>query len=330
MVLAPVVRERKGEYGKLLEEMRQRGLRARGRRRRAAPARRGDRARQEVQARHLDRRRPPGDEGGRAQAPRGVGRGGLAARRRAGRGRDRSTGGRRARSPGGEARARGSSAGRAPASAARSLRLLARSSPASTAAPRCPSSSRGSSPSTRPHGACERCHGLGFQRVIDPELVVPDPTLSIAEGALRAVDEGGTRVYYRRLLEAVAEANGIDTDVALAATCRSADRELLPRRHRRRAPHGQLHATASAAGARYTVRFEGIAQRASSAATRRPTPRTPASGSRATWPMQPCPACDGARLRPESLAVEVGGLGIPEYTRALGARGRWSGSRRSS
>src|SRR4051794_33714406 len=33
-----------------------------------------------------------------------------------------------------------------------------------------------------PHGACERCHGLGFQRVIDPELVVPDPTLSLAEG----------------------------------------------------------------------------------------------------------------------------------------------------
>ena len=36
-----------------------------------------------------------------------------------------------------------------------------------------------------PHGACPRCHGLGFQRVVDPDLVVPDPTLSLAEGALQ-------------------------------------------------------------------------------------------------------------------------------------------------
>ena len=81
MVLAPVVRGRKGEYGRMLEEMRAQGYaRARGRRR-AAPARRGDRARQEVQARHLDRGRPAGDEGGGPQAPRRVDRGGVAARR---------------------------------------------------------------------------------------------------------------------------------------------------------------------------------------------------------------------------------------------------------
>ena len=62
-----------------------------------------------------------------------------------------------------------------------------------------------------PHGCCQRCHGLGFQRVIDPELIVPDPTLSISEGAL---DRGRRRprVYHRRLFEAVAEANGIDLD----------------------------------------------------------------------------------------------------------------------
>ena len=62
MVMAPVVRGRKGEYGKLLEQMRARGLLAGRGQRRAAAARRGDRPRQEVQARHLGRRRPPGDE----------------------------------------------------------------------------------------------------------------------------------------------------------------------------------------------------------------------------------------------------------------------------
>ena len=74
------------------------GLRPRARRRRASPAGRGDRARQEVQARHLDRRRPTGDEGGRPQAPRGVDRGGCAAGRRADRGRRTRTRARRSSS----------------------------------------------------------------------------------------------------------------------------------------------------------------------------------------------------------------------------------------
>src|SRR4051812_24379005 len=44
-----------------------------------------------------------------------------------------------------------------------------------------------------PHGACDRCHGLGFQRVVDPELVVPDPTLSLSEGALQPWRVGHSR-----------------------------------------------------------------------------------------------------------------------------------------
>ncbi len=63
-----------------------------------------------------------------------------------------------------------------------------------------------------PHGACERCHGLGFQRVIDPELCIPDPTLSISEGAL-ATWMGAASMYYRRLVEAVCEDRGIDIEV---------------------------------------------------------------------------------------------------------------------
>src|SRR5688572_17559519 len=59
------------------------GLGPRGGRRRAAAPRRGDQARQALQARHLDRDRSPGDEGGSAQAPRRVDRGGVLARRRA-------------------------------------------------------------------------------------------------------------------------------------------------------------------------------------------------------------------------------------------------------
>src|SRR5262249_41214181 len=65
-----------------------------------------------------------------------------------------------------------------------------------------------------PHGACERCHGLGFQRVVDPELVVPDPTLSLAEGVLQPWRTGHSR-YWKRLIEAVAD----DYDADLATPC---------------------------------------------------------------------------------------------------------------
>ena len=88
MVLAPIVRGRKGEYGKQLEELRVRGLHARQGRRRAAAARGGDRPRQEVQARHLGRGRPPDHAAGAAQAARRLGRDRGGAGRRHPRGRD--------------------------------------------------------------------------------------------------------------------------------------------------------------------------------------------------------------------------------------------------
>ena len=89
-----------------------------------------------------------------------------------------------------------------------------------------------------PHGCCQRCHGLGFQRVIDPELIVPDPTLSISEGALEPWTKAAS-VYHRRLLEAVAESNGIDIDVPWQDLSRARSRAAAER-HRRRAPHGLL------------------------------------------------------------------------------------------
>ncbi len=90
-----------------------------------------------------------------------------------------------------------------------------------------------------PHGACDRCHGLGFQRVIDPELVVPDPTLSLAEGALQPWNRGIT-AYWKRLIASVAEDLRRRRRQALveAEEERAGD---LPLRHRRGAPPRHLH-----------------------------------------------------------------------------------------
>jgi excinuclease ABC subunit A len=162
-----------------------------------------------------------------------------------------------------------------------------------------------------PHGCCQRCLGLGFQRVIDPELIVPDPTLSIAEGALQPWTKAAS-MYHRRLLEAVAEANGIDIDTPW---------QDLPGEHRELLLKGtgdERHTVSyrNRFGRRrvYTVRFDGMLS-----SLERRYENTDSDNTRdrieGLMALQPCPACGGARLRPESLAVTIDGLNIYEYTR---------------
>ena len=166
-----------------------------------------------------------------------------------------------------------------------------------------------------PHGCCPRCHGLGFQRVIDPELSVPDPTLSISQGALEPWTKAAS-MYHRRLLEAVAETNGIDINTPWQ-DLPQAQRDLLlegtgDERHtvsyRNRFGRRRV----------YTVRFDGMLR-----SLERRYENTDSDNTRerieGLMALQPCPACGGARLRPESLAVTVGGLNIYEYTQ-LSAR----------
>ena len=125
-----------------------------------------------------------------------------------------------------------------------------------------------------PHGACERCHGLGFQRVVDPDLVVPDPTLSLSEGALQPWRLGHSR-YWKRLVEAVAEDYGIDPTLpgrsSPTRTRRSSS--TAPAASATRSPtrtaSGDVAPTASASRGSSTT---------SSAATRRRTRRGPGEG----------------------------------------------------
>jgi len=166
-----------------------------------------------------------------------------------------------------------------------------------------------------PHGCCQTCLGLGFQRVIDPELIVPDPTLSISQGALEPWTRAAS-LYNRRLLEAVADANGIDPDTPWQ-DLPAIDRELLLE-----GTGGDRHTISyrNRFGRRrtYTVRFEGMLH-----SLHRRYEGTDSENTRerieSLMALQPCHACGGARLRPESLAVTVGGLNIWEYTK-LSAR----------
>ncbi|HEU4462656.1 MAG TPA: excinuclease ABC subunit UvrA, partial [Solirubrobacterales bacterium] len=161
-----------------------------------------------------------------------------------------------------------------------------------------------------PHGACDRCHGLGFQRVIDPELVVPDPTLSLAEGALQPWNRG-ISAYWKRLIAAVAEAYDVDVEKPWAKL-KAEEKEIFlygtgDERH-------QVSYTNRFGRRRsYKVRFEGIVNN-----LQRRYEETDSESNRERiegyMAEQPCPACHGARLRPESLAVKVGGISIAEYS----------------
>jgi excinuclease ABC subunit A len=174
-----------------------------------------------------------------------------------------------------------------------------------------------------PHGACERCHGLGFQRVIDPELVVPDPTLSLGEGALQPWNRGIT-AYWKRLIAAVAEEYGVDIDKPWSKL-KKAEKEIFLY-----GTGGERHQVSytNRFGRRrsYKVRFEGIVNN-----LERRYEETDSESNRERiegyMAEQPCPDCKGARLRPESLAVTVGGLSIAAYTElSARAASEWIGA----
>ncbi|HEU4448953.1 MAG TPA: excinuclease ABC subunit UvrA, partial [Gaiellaceae bacterium] len=162
-----------------------------------------------------------------------------------------------------------------------------------------------------PHGACPRCTGLGAQQEIDPDLLVPDPTLTIGEGALVPWSVGSTS-YYESIIQAIAERYEIDVDrpwqelteeqQSLFLHGTDGDKIYVTYRNRM----GRRRA--------YMLAFEGIVP-----SLERRYKETDSSQQRERieeyMSFRPCPACKGARLRPEVLAVTVGGRNIHELTR---------------
>jgi excinuclease ABC subunit A len=156
-----------------------------------------------------------------------------------------------------------------------------------------------------PFGACPECTGLGTRLEVDPDLLVPDEDLTLAEGAI-APWAAGSNDYFVRLMTALGEDLGFSVDVPWRA---------LPQRAREALLTGQnykVHVKFKNRYGRersYTTGFEG----AIPFVQRRHT-ETDSDWSRERFEGYmrevPCPACQGARLKPESLAVLVGGHSI--------------------
>jgi excinuclease ABC subunit A len=161
-----------------------------------------------------------------------------------------------------------------------------------------------------PHGACPRCTGLGSMLEIDPDLLVPDPTLSIGEGALVPWSVGGSS-FYESVIQAIADRYEIDLELPwqdlseehqnLFLFGTAGDRLYVQYRNRM----GRKRS--------YMLAFEGIVK-----SLERRYKETDSSQQRERieeyMSFRACPSCHGARLKPEVLAVTVGGLNIHQFT----------------
>jgi excinuclease ABC subunit A len=167
-----------------------------------------------------------------------------------------------------------------------------------------------------PHGACPDCTGLGALLEFDPDLVIPDKTLSLSEGAIQASPWNLARnndedSYCGQLLEALAHHYGFSMDTPavewtpeqLNAVLYGSGSEVITLRYRNK--YGQLR--------EYETTFEGIIPN-----LRRRWQESTSDYSRELieqyMATRPCPTCQGKRLKPESLAVTVADKSIVQVT----------------
>jgi len=160
-----------------------------------------------------------------------------------------------------------------------------------------------------PYGACPACAGLGTRYEVDPDLIVPNPDLGIAEGAL-APWNGARTEYFSRVLAAVAEHLGFDTKTPWKRLTKAQQKTLLygaggTRVHisyRNRYGHNR----------NYNAEYEGVIpwlERRHKEADSEFMREQIAGYMREV----PCSDCHGARLKPEILAVTVGDRSIAEF-----------------
>jgi excinuclease ABC subunit A len=161
-----------------------------------------------------------------------------------------------------------------------------------------------------PHGACPKCTGIGFQLVVDADLVVPDPSLSLREGAIAAWSR--SQFFYPELLESVSKYFGIDMDKPWSKLSKQHHDSLLNGTGERKIRFGYKNQYGHERW--YEAPFEGVV-----ANLQRRYQETESEFLKAELERymadKPCPACKGQRLKPESLAVTVASQNIAQVCR---------------
>jgi excinuclease ABC subunit A len=160
-----------------------------------------------------------------------------------------------------------------------------------------------------PHGACPVCTGLGSQLVVDGDLVVPDQSLSLREGAITAWSR--SQFFYPELLESVSKYFGIDMDKPWSKLTKQQQNVLLNGTGDKKIRFGYKNQYGHSRW--YEAPFEGVI-----ANLQRRYEETQSEYLKAELERymseKPCPTCKGRRLKPESLAVTVSDRNIAEVS----------------
>jgi len=162
-----------------------------------------------------------------------------------------------------------------------------------------------------PHGACPECTGLGVKMEIDPALVIPNRNLSIEGGAIAPWSrQQATSTWYFRMLQALAKKHGFKLDTPVKS---------MKEKHLRLVLYGDedpiaiSYKTSGGHTNRWDTTFEGVVPNLSR--RYRETDSDYIRGEIERYmAARPCPVCKGARLKPESLAVTVADENIDRVT----------------
>ncbi len=163
-----------------------------------------------------------------------------------------------------------------------------------------------------PFGACPECNGLGFIERMDPDLIIEDPKLSINAGALtKAFASMEYAGFYKQLIQALADYHKVSLDTPYKDLPEAFTHELLYGTGGRKLDYGYVRRDGSISHRHDT--FEGIIPN-----LMRRHGYTSSEAIKAKledyMSIDLCPSCRGKRLRPEILAVTVGGKNIIEFT----------------
>lgn len=164
-----------------------------------------------------------------------------------------------------------------------------------------------------PFGACPCCTGLGFKSEFDPELMIPDTSLSLNQGAISVIgwaSSGDKKSFTHACLEALSNEYGLPLDTPF---------EKLEKQYKDLVLYGtkgrkiKVSYTGQRGTGTYMIDFEGLIQNVRRR-YRETSAETMKQEYEAFMTVVPCEACKGKRLKPESLAVTVGEKNISDVT----------------
>ena len=163
-----------------------------------------------------------------------------------------------------------------------------------------------------PYGACHHCHGLGTQMDIDPEMVIPDMSKSLAQGAMEPIGGQPRGNWFSSILKSVAAEYDFDFVTPWRELSEEAQEILLYGSGDREINVKYVHSNGKAKG-EYQTKFEGVIPN-----LKRRYNQTGSAGIR-QWiekfmSINACPVCLGSKLKKESLAVRIGDLNIQDVT----------------